>query len=169
MVRIIGNSPERVKITDLGDVIYYRQEKDYTDQEYEQSKDLQKELKKGNVVKLEEFQSARSAGGGNNGSVTIKQEASPVSLQDIKQAIREALPRNDNASSGFINTVRQEMSSVMSHVGMSRKPKKSYQDPAYIPDVSTDGMVANIEVKEKEVSGNSMGSALEALKRMKSK
>lgn len=42
MVRILGNSPERVRIKDLNDVIYYKQQKDYSDQEFEGSKDLQK-------------------------------------------------------------------------------------------------------------------------------
>ena len=34
MVRVIGNSPELVEIKDLDDVVYYRQVKDFTDQEY---------------------------------------------------------------------------------------------------------------------------------------
>ena len=46
MVRIMGNSTERVMIEDLGDVIYYKQIKEYTDQEFELSKALQREWKK---------------------------------------------------------------------------------------------------------------------------
>jgi len=44
MVSLIGNSPERVAISDPKDVIYYRQVKEYTDQEFDSSRDLKREV-----------------------------------------------------------------------------------------------------------------------------
>jgi hypothetical protein len=53
MVWVFGNSHERVPLKDLNDVIYFRQKKQFTDQEFESSKDLQKEIQKGRIIKLE--------------------------------------------------------------------------------------------------------------------
>ena len=44
MVWIFGNSHERILIKDLNDAIYFHQKKQYTDQEFEGSRDLQREI-----------------------------------------------------------------------------------------------------------------------------
>ena len=53
MVRVLGNSPERVPIEDLNDIIYYKQLKDYTDQEYEKSRDLKRAINNGKLAIIE--------------------------------------------------------------------------------------------------------------------
>lgn len=93
MVRILGNSPERVKILDLNDVIYYRQQKEYTDQEYESSRDLKKEIEKGRLSLLEQNEVRK-----NQIPVTvsepvlIKQVMSPaINQEDIRKIILDVM------------------------------------------------------------------------------
>ena len=76
MVRILGNSPERVEVKDLNDIIYYRQLKEYIDQEYEKSKDLKREIQKGRLAEIEKLPAHR-------GSVDAQEKlASSVSAKD---------------------------------------------------------------------------------------
>lgn len=52
MVLVIGNTPQRVEIKDLGDCIYYKQQKIFTDAQYNRSQDLQREIQKGSLTIL---------------------------------------------------------------------------------------------------------------------
>lgn len=52
-VIVYGNSTKRVEIKDLDDCVYYKQQKVFTDAQYERSGDLQREIKSGRLVKLE--------------------------------------------------------------------------------------------------------------------
>lgn len=49
MILVIGNTPQRVELRDLGDCVYYRQQKVFTDSQYAQSQDLQREIRKGSL------------------------------------------------------------------------------------------------------------------------
>ena len=193
MVRILGHSVERVPLRDLNDVIYYKQIKEYSDHEYEISKDLKREITKGRLVKLEQSPSIRaesSGGNGNNGNgtqpqaVTIHQ--SGVSIEDIKTAVREVLPEMNGKSVGaqdlrgammdilphIMDAVRQEVSSKLSGLSLGTgvaKKTSTYVDPTYIPEIDTSGMVAKIKADEKNVSGSDMESALAALRNMNNK
>lgn len=182
MVRILGNSLERVRIRDLGDVIYYKQEKDYTDQEYESSKDLKKEVKKGNLTILERHKTPRSsAERGGNGSVSIKQNAPKVDLEDIKTAVREVLPQEQGMSlKGLIPTLvdslRQEFSSIVGSRGPSGPSPEvpsakttEFRDPSFIPSIDTSGMKSSITVDKREASGGDTASSLEALRKLRKK
>lgn len=178
MVRILGNSIERVLVKDLNDVIYYHQQKDYSDQDFEASKDLDKAIKKGSVVVLEKFQPMRGSSGNGHSDAPA---APAVSLDDIKRAIREVLPeQNSNADALrdiiplIISTVRQEIQSIvatMPRAQASGLPSSvsEFIGPEYIPDISTEGMVANIRVEAREDKGSDVASSLEALKAFKIK
>lgn len=179
MVRILGNSYERLKINDLHDTIYYKQQKVYTDQEFEGSQDLQREVRKGNITVLERFVNARS----NESS------SAQIAIDDIRRAVREELSGNNreplsnsNASNDIsalipllINSIKQEVSSVLSDRVIQGGPAPEYQrkqasdfiDESYIPTISTQGMVSNINTEAKEVSGDNVNSNLEALKALK--
>jgi hypothetical protein len=90
MVRVCGNSPERIKIVDLNDIIYYRQQKEYTDQEFENSRDLKKEIDKGRITILERHQAIRMQS--YSEPVAIKQVIpTSINQEDIKNAISEVL------------------------------------------------------------------------------
>lgn len=179
MVRILGNSPERVPIKDLGDVIYYKQLKDYTDEQFE-SRDLQRAVKKGLITVIERFNSSRGSSGVAAETLVINKQASPISIQDIKQAVRELLPevqsqpQPSNGSSVtdalrqaipmIINTVRQEISSLMSG---SSAPGTPMAGDAYVPTISTGDMISNIKAEQRETSGDDVSSSLDALRKLK--
>jgi hypothetical protein len=93
MVRILGNSSERVKVLDLNDVIYYRQQKEYTDQEYENSRDLKKEIAKGRLTLLEKYQTRQNQP--IISEILTKQVAGPpmINQEDIKGAVFEAFSK----------------------------------------------------------------------------
>ena len=89
MVRIMGNSTERIPIKDLNDVIHYRQIKQYSDAEYNTSKDLKREKSKGTIVVLEQNEGLR---GSEVDNLRERVTSSTISTQDLKDAIREILP-----------------------------------------------------------------------------
>jgi hypothetical protein len=108
MVRVFGNSPERVKIPDLNDVIYYHQQKEYTDQEYENSRDLKKEINKGRITLLEQFKNVKME------SVVVKQVMpQAISQDDIKKAVSEVL---SNFKSGQNRIDTQDVKDAISDV-----------------------------------------------------
>lgn len=176
MIRIMGNSTERVRIPDLGDVVYYHQQKDYTDQDFEKSKDLQRALKKGLVVKVDEqyYRSSSTSGGSS-----IKNH---VDIREIKQAIREVQEETGSKSSEVKEAVREIMplllqmlrdeiknipassTSVPTETRSLREPRI---DPQYIPEITTEGMKANITADNRNVSDSNVDSTLEALRKLK--
>lgn len=181
MIRILGNSPERVRIPDLGDVIYYKQTKDYTDEEYERSKDLKKEIKHGRIVILEKYKNIRGSGdvvNNNQDNVTINQHTT-LDIETVKKAVKEALPEISKPKSTMdtikdaipllIETVRKEMSSLISQEGVKSPISSDYKEPEYIPDISIDNMVSNVKAEERNVDGSDTASTLEALRRLKNK
>lgn len=180
MVRIMGNSLERVFIKDLNDVIYYKQVKEYTDQEFEKSWDLKEALRSGKIVQIEKTENLR---GSVNSPEQYKVETS-INILDLKAAIREVLPElKDNQVSGndlktavrdiaplIVDMVRQEVSRMSFNGGVQQEQKKvfyEFQGPEYIPTINTDGMKSNIETKKTEVSGNDVSDNLAALRRLK--
>jgi hypothetical protein len=55
MILVIGNDPQRVDLSDIGDVVYYRQQKFFSDSQLSRSVDLRKALKSGRLSKLQEY------------------------------------------------------------------------------------------------------------------
>jgi len=177
MVRVLGNSSERVEIEDLHDVIYYKQLKEYTDQQYESSKDLKREIGKGRLVKIEVLPTPR-------GSIDTQApgRASSLEMGDLKAALREVLPEfkgngiSEDSLKGavreiaplIVDMVRQEVSKI-SITGVESKPKysRTFLGPEYIPDVKTDGMRDNVKAKEREVPADDIAANLAALKKLR--
>lgn len=172
MVRILGNSSERVEVKDLNDIIYYRQLKEYTDQEYERSKDLKREIQNGRLAKIEELTALR-------GSVDIQRNsASSVSAKDLRIALREVLPEfKGNGSEDIksavreiapliVDMVRQEMSKI-SITGIKPKVVSPFIGPEYIPEISTEGMKDSVKPKERKVSADDVADNLAALRKLK--
>lgn len=188
MRRFIGNSPERVELTDLNDVIYYKQLKEYSDQQYENSKDLRRELSKGRIIMIE--QSNVSQGSGEIEGHILVETPKSVSINDLKIALREVLPEirrgndNNNASEVslkdavrdiaplIVDMVRQEVSKInvtkVEGVTLEKK-SKGYQEPTYVPNISDIGLKSNIRIKSQETAGDTMTDALKALKALKKK
>ena len=185
MVRVLGNSVERIPLPDLGDVIYYRQKKQYSDEEYASSRDLKKEIQKGRVILLGEFESARPSvedSDGGNGRVTINQQ-NTVDVEAIKRAVKEAMPAQSSSPKSvmgvmrdalpmLITTIRQEMSAMMGSVPQQSQPqnnvsKTQFREGDYVPQISTEGMVSHVKAQEKEVGGDDMASSLAALRKLK--
>jgi hypothetical protein len=175
MIRIMGNSVERIPLKDLGDVIYYKQVKNITDQELEQSKDLDREIKKGRIIILEKNQNIRGSEDSvpcsvvNNNSLNINdfktaiREVLPeISTVDIKGAVREIAPM-------IVDMVRQEIAkvSIVGSVSSNQKSTTEFQDPTYVPTITTEGMISNVEARKTQVSSAGAEDALAALRRLK--
>lgn len=60
MIKVIGASPDRVLLKDLGDVIYYKQEKVFSDSQYERSRELRREIKQGHLVIVQKSEDKNS-------------------------------------------------------------------------------------------------------------
>jgi len=206
MVWVFGNSSERIQLKDLNDVIYFRQKKQFTDQEYESSKDLKREIKAGRIVKLEYSPDIKVALPDN---IMLQQTTvtSKVDTQEIRRVIAEALvdqkPTNPQidikeilqAVPAFVKehktesldipslvtslipiiaeTVRQEIAKmpnqtvyVQSGQQGSSTSQSKFQDLAYVPEISSEGMKSSISIKDKTVEGSSVSGGLEALKKL---
>jgi len=206
MVWVFGNSSERINIKDLNDVLYFRQKKQYTDQEFASSKDLQREIKAGRIVKLEHSPDIKVALPDN---IMLQQTTvtSKVDTQEIRRVIAEALGEQKPASPQLdikeimqavtavvkehktesldipslvtslipiiAETVRQEIAKmpnqtvyVQSGQQAGTSSQSKFQDLAYVPDISSDGMKSSISVKDKTVESSSVSGGLEALKRL---
>lgn len=177
----MGNSTERVPIKDLNDVVYYKQVKEYTDIEYETSRDLKKEINTGRLVILEQNKAPRGSEDTKPHEVGSN---SSISISDLKAAIREVLPDLRNNSSVEMSSVAKELSPIIVDAIRQEMAKMSvqqggpyiksdtvkdgpeFQDLVYVPAVSTAGMVSNIETKKTEISGDNANDALAALRKL---
>ena len=184
MIRILGNSPERVELKDLHDVVYYKQLKEFTTQQHENSRDLKKELAKGRLIIID--RNELSQGSGEIGSHQWMERSNSLNLNDLKIALREVLPEfkgngvSESALKGaireiaplIVDMVRQEVSKI-SVIKEEIKPKtiasEGFLEPTYTPVISDTGLKSNIKVKEKETSAEPMSDALKALKDMNKK
>jgi len=167
---------ERVPLPDLQDVVFYRQVKDYTDQEYETSKDLKRELAAGRLTLLERHSNIRG---------TVDGKISTDIVAEIRSVVREVLPAQQaNVDvAGLVRAmapvvadiVRQEVSRLPTQqviVGTGKKQQSAgstFVDPTYVPSISTEGMTSSIEAKSTSVSGNDAEDALAMLRIMSGK
>jgi len=173
MVRIIGNSPERVRISDLGDVIYYKQQKDYTDQEFESSKDLQKFCQQGKIIILKRFDAYRPTASDN-----VQEPKAGIDIHDLKRAIREVQSEQggkvreavQEALPLLVQVVREELSSIKTTGSVTTETSRTeFMDPNFIPDISTEGMRGNINPDIRNTSANDISSNLDALRKLTDK
>jgi hypothetical protein len=177
MVRVLGNSSERVVIKDLNDVIYYRQKKDYTDQEYSNSKDLQREMGSGRVLKLETFTSRAPV------SDDLFSDASKISgfidTHEIRKVASEVVVENKsrgedlkefltNIKQILAETVRQEISkiSVQGLIQQDKMHENNFQELVYIPEVSTEGLNSKIHIGDGTSNASDISNSLKALRRL---
>ena len=163
MVRIIGNRPERIRLKDLGDTIFYRQVKEFTDQEFNESKDLQKAVKEGGVIVVNKETASR--GSIPDGHVAVP--AQGLNVQELRKIIREENNRDSLKDMVPIlaDLIRQEVSGFK--VQQQIESPSTFIDPAYAPNVSTEGMKANINLESREVKTTDLSSALDALRKFK--
>jgi hypothetical protein len=172
----MGNSNERVSLKDLSDVIYYKQIKEYTDQEYAASKDLKQALNSGRLVKLEEMEAGRP-------SLSASAEGVSITVKDIKAAIRELLPEFNNSPTDELSKIIREIGPLISSIirqelstvslsrqeGQPNQPKvedSKFIGPEYIPEVTTEGMKSSIEAEKTDISGDGAREALAALRKL---
>ena len=183
MIRVLGNSPERVPIKDLDEIIYYKQIKEFTDQEYATSKDLKNAINKHQLTLLVKEKSSR--GSAESDGSQVNSQASSLSVRDLKAALREVLPeitKESNASSDIkgavreiapliVEMVRQEVSKMtISGIAPAQKTQQQrskFMDPHYVPDVDTNGMVGSIESEKRTTSSNNVDDSLAVLRNLK--
>jgi hypothetical protein len=177
MVRVLGNSSERVPLKDLNDCIYYKQLKEYSDQEYASSRDLKRAINDGKIVLLEQNGATRGSAD-NKGTLQVGSN-SGLNAGDLRAILREMLPKDNGGidvrdairdiAPLIVDMVRQEVSKIQVTQGpVSQGPGQTseFVGPEYVPTISTEGMISNIEAKQIEVSGNETNDALEALRKM---
>lgn len=108
MIKVIGNSPQKITISDLQEVIYYKQVKIFSEDEYKGSKDLQRKIQQGLLTVLEESKEQRSSyiPPTSVRVITSSQERRDVqdlvgyikSLEDKLDKIQQASPAPENKS-----------------------------------------------------------------------
>jgi hypothetical protein len=52
MILVLGNSAKRIELRDLGDTVYYKQQKSFNDSDYARSNDLKREINAGRLIVL---------------------------------------------------------------------------------------------------------------------
>lgn len=177
MVRVLGNSHERVLLQDLKDVVYYKQIKEYTDQEFTTSKDLRREIQSCRLIVLEQASNIRGSSE-TAGSPAERSQSPPVNIGDFKAALRELLPELKQEGPDLkgalreiapliVSMVRQEISGLKIQQQTTSPEASNFQGIEYIPVVSTEGMISNVQAKENKVSGDDAENALAALRKLR--
>lgn len=182
MVWVFGNSYERIPIKDLNDVIYYRQKKQYSDQEFESSKDLQREIQKGRVVKLEHTPEIRSSLPDNLGNAQAASKPG-LDISEIRRVITEVVAGQKQEGTDIrclvtdlvpliAETVRQEVSRIQVVAGSGQQTTEAalkFNDSNYIPEVKTEGLKSNITIEGQQAEGQDVTNSLELLRRLNNK
>lgn len=181
MVWVFGNSHERVAIKDLNDVIYFRQKKQFSDQEFESSKDLQREIQKGRIIKLEHLPEIKgSIPDSDNLRASVQQT---IDLAGIRRVITEVISENkitgmdiQGLVTSFIpiiaETVRQEVLRVSegldlrSSPGLSPSMTSTFTGPEYVSEVKVENFKSNIKIEGQQLEGSGVSDSLNALRNL---
>lgn len=182
MVWVFGNSHERVAIKDLNDAIYFRQKKQYSDQEFESSKDLQREIQKGRIIKLEHLPEIKGSMPENLGESQQQTRNYSIDLSEIRRVITEVVSEQKSEGldiKGLVTnlvpiiaeTVRQEVSKISVVQGSSQAvgdqvKTSTFVGPEYVPEISSKGMKSNIEIQGQQVEGGGVSDSLNALRNL---
>jgi len=184
MVWVFGNSHERVPIKDLNDVIYFRQKKQYTDQEFEKSTDLKKALQTGKLVQLEQKPDIRNSLPDNVTSESSKTTGPSVDIHEIRRVVTEVVAANKpegmdikdlltNLIPILTETVRQEVSKIsvqgIAVQSGSTVKTSTFVGPEYVPEISSVGMTSSIAIEGKQVEGSGVSDSLNALRNLGNK
>jgi hypothetical protein len=158
----------------LQDVIYYKQIKDFSDAEYESSRDLKKAIEKGKLTKLEGSSALRGSS-----DFAPAAPGAGIGLDELRIAIREAMPGVQapadlrgiarELAPIVADIVHQEMSRLplsASTVSTARDTVSAFQGPEYVPTVTTEGMTSNVEATATKVSGTEANDAISALRKL---
>ena len=109
MYLVIGNTPQRVELKDLGDCIYYKQQKVFSEAQYSRSQDLQNEIRKGSLTILKRTE--EKGGSFELPSVTFSQS------------------KPDSADSSKLDVLLERIQSLESAIKTnSSAPKEAQQD-----------------------------------------
>lgn len=182
MVWVFGNSHERVAIKDLNDTIYFRQKKQYSNQEFEGSKDLQREIQTGRIIKLEHLPEIKGSIPENLGTSKPEQRNYSIDLSEIRRVITEVVSeqKSDNVNVRDLvtnlvpiiaETVRQEVSKISIVQGSGSSSGASVQSnafigPEYIPEISSVGMKSSISIEGQQVEDAGVSDSLNALRNL---
>lgn len=94
MFLVIGNIPRGVELKDLKDFVYYKQQKVYTEAQYDSSRDLQREIKSGSLTILKKTDDKSGSFDIPFFGLTNPSPAAPVVADDSK--MDTILERIDN-------------------------------------------------------------------------
>jgi hypothetical protein len=167
MVSVLGNSHERVLINDLNDIIYYRQKKEYTDQEFANSKDLQREKNAGRILVIETH-SVRSSLP-ESVAVDSPRQTSTLNLNEIKKVVSEVMNEQKQNTGDMvpllISAIRQEMAGMAIQRPAQSETLKTYEDPTYVPEIKMDNLKSSINIESIKTDDN-LSDSIEALKKL---
>jgi hypothetical protein len=87
MYIIIGNSPRKVELKDLGDCVYYKQQKIYTDAQYQSSEDLKKAIERKDLLILKKVEETKDLYLNKDKDLNISFNSSENSSKDVSNKI----------------------------------------------------------------------------------
>lgn len=134
MILVIGNDPNKVEVNDLGDVIYYKQQKIYSNAQYVRSNDLKRAEKAGRITILQRY-------GDIDGEVDLP--------------ITSTAPRRQVQDTSKLDLVLERMTALESSLRESSGPKTD-QDVV-------DALLGRIGRLEERISSLSGSGASESL------
>jgi len=101
MIQIVGNSAKKVELKDLNDVVFFKQQKSFSDSDYNSSMDLKREIANGRLIVLKRTDDIRPTNDGygfNLESSDSLKEATPV-----KTGVAIDEPKTTRSDEGIIN------------------------------------------------------------------
>lgn len=135
MILVLGNSPKKIPLKDLNDSVFYKQKKMFSDIDYAKSKDLQREIQKGNLIILEQkpdkngnFNVSTGEGSLDMGSKPADNSRIDVLLEKIKnledmirdsRVITPAADTTTAAVSSKISDIEKQLSGGASEASLS--------------------------------------------------
>jgi len=146
MYYVIGNSPKKVELKDLNDCIYYKQQKVYTDSQFERSVDLKRAIDRKILVVLKKSEDKLGS---------FDAHAAIVS-SDIKIPEPIPLPKEDSKIEVLLNKVQE--------LEKSLKDKPSSQDNTLLLAI-----LDRLERLEKNPTAVDISTIQEALKGLEAK
>lgn len=146
MIKVIGASPDRVILKDLNDVIYYKQEKIYTDEQYKSSKNLQREIEQGRLV----------VSGRSEDKNYISDDSHFISPIEIKK---------DPPAKINLNSLLVKIEALENE--LANRPKASNIDLSIIEQLTN--KISELEEKLSKKSPESNSDVLEAVKKLETK
>jgi hypothetical protein len=144
MIKVMGASAERIPLKDLNENIYYRQKRIFSDVEFAKSIDLQRAIKSGKIVVLEESKDHKS-------DAPIPEKVQQVTI--IKEVQVKEEPKKEDTSK--LDMLLEKIDKLESRL--------SGKNEEALPQNFLNEILNKIKDLEQKISLNSQGAASSSL------